>query len=662
MSKLAKAMQAAAGNAGGANEYIEDVFSTYLYTGTGGVTDGIEQTINNGIDLATEGGLVWIKTRSGIDSPHIWDTERGVLKKIDTNSTDAEISSARSLMAFNDNGFSIGRSSAVNESGVTHASWTFRKAPKFFDVVTYTGNGVAGREIAHDLGSTVGTLIIKKTSGNDQWRVWHRSRPNANIQLNQTDAENTSNTKYYFGDGTNVVTPTSTEFTVQALNENGFTYVAYLFAHDAGGFGDDGEQNVVSCGSYTGNSSSTGPVVNLGWEPQWVMVKNASSTGDWSIFDNMRGMPATANATQRLKPNTADAESAIGGFYPTATGFEIKDTTPSINASPDTFIYIAIRRGPMKTPESGTEVFATDTAGGTLPNPPLYNSGWPVDLGWYRGNMPSPASNDWYDRLRGQTQTLFTSSTSKEEPFGGGNYSFDSNTGWSTQSFVQADYRSWMFRRAPGFFDVVAYTGTGTSSIQSVNHNLGIVPEMIIIKSRSNGSTNWLSFISKAPIASNYYGVRLNTTGANAVSVGSNSFTDTTFSAFSNSFLALSSADNQTASGATYIAYLFATCPGVSKVGSYTGTGTTLAIDCGFSAGARFVLIKRTDSTGDWYVWDTARGIVAGNDPYLLLNSTAAEVTNTDYIDPSSAGFEISSTAPVAINASGGSYIFLAIA
>jgi hypothetical protein len=73
-------------------------------------------------------------------------------------------------------------------------------------------------------------------------------------------------------------------------------------------------------------------------------------------------------------------------------------------------------------------------------------------------------------------------------------------------------------------------------------------------------------------------------------------------------------------------------------------------------------MIKRTDSTGDWYVWDTARGIIAGNDPYLLMNSVAAEVTNTDFIDPASSGFEISSTAPAAINASGGSFIFLAIA
>jgi hypothetical protein len=124
----------------------------------------------------------------------------------------------------------------------------------------------------------------------------------------------------------------------------------------------------------------------------------------------------------------------------------------------------------------------------------------------------------------------------------------------------------------------------------------------------------------------------------------------------------LASAYDVNGSGQNFVAYLFATAAGVSKVGSYTGTGTTLQINCGFTGGARFVLIKRTDSTGDWYVWDSARGIIAGNDPYLLLNSTAVEVTNTDYVDTYSAGFEISSTAPAAINASAGSFIFLAIA
>jgi hypothetical protein len=125
-------------------------------------------------------------------------------------------------------------------------------------------------------------------------------------------------------------------------------------------------------------------------------------------------------------------------------------------------------------------------------------------------------------------------------------------------------------------------------------------------------------------------------------------------------FLATNVRVNQ--SSANFVAYLFSTLAGVSKVGTYTGTGTTQVINCGFTSGARFVMIKRTDNVGDWYVWDSARGIIAGNDPYLLLNSTAAEVTSTDYIDTAATGFEISSTAPGAVNFSGGSYIFLAIA
>ncbi len=114
-------------------------------------------------------------------------------------------------------------------------------------------------------------------------------------------------------------------------------------------------------------------------------------------------------------------------------------------------------------------------------------------------------------------------------------------------------------------------------------------------------------------------------------------------------------------SGDTFIAYLFATLPGVSKVGSYTGNGSSQTINCGFTGGARFVLIKRTDSTGDWYVWDTARGIVSGNDPHLSLNTTAAEVTSDDTIDPDSSGFIVNQVSATNVNVSSASYIFLAV-
>jgi hypothetical protein len=211
------------------------------------------------------------------------------------------------------------------------------------------------------------------------------------------------------------------------------------------------------------------------------------------------------------------------------------------------------------------------------------------------------------------------------------------------------------FSRAPSFFDEVCYTGTGSYPF-TINHNLGVVPDLMIFKTRSSGDS-WYVYAKPivSPVANWYQNFgALNTTSA--FQSDTSSFTSAPTST------TIPVAAYYSGSGTTYVAYLFATCAGVSKVGSYTGTGTTLQIDCGFTAGARFVLIKRTDSTGDWYVWDSARGIVAGNDPYLLLNSTAAEVTNTDYVDTYSAGFEISSTAPAAINASAGTFIFLAIA
>jgi hypothetical protein len=115
-------------------------------------------------------------------------------------------------------------------------------------------------------------------------------------------------------------------------------------------------------------------------------------------------------------------------------------------------------------------------------------------------------------------------------------------------------------------------------------------------------------------------------------------------------------------SGIIFVAYLFATCPGVSKVGSYTGTGALQTVNCGFTSGARFVLIRRLQSGNDWYVYDSARGISSGNDPYLFLNGTAAEDTGTNYVDTTSVGFQVTAAAPAALNASGGTYIFLAIA
>jgi hypothetical protein len=208
---------------------------------------------------------------------------------------------------------------------------------------------------------------------------------------------------------------------------------------------------------------------------------------------------------------------------------------------------------------------------------------------------------------------------------------------------------AWMWKRAPNFFDVVAYTGDGTS-IRDVNHNLGVIPELAILK-RRDGTGNWLV----TTLSDSNDSMRLSTNAAQTVdNAGIFLATYSTDSTFNIRDSALGNGTDE-----TYIAYLFASLPGISKVGSYTGNGSSQTINCGFTSGARFILIKRTDSTGDWYVWDSVRGIVAGNDPYLELNTTDAQVTSTDWVDPDNSGFIVNGTT---INASSASYIFYAIA
>ena len=631
-----KLLQAAAGNAG-ESLYVEDVFSTYLYTGTGS-----NQTITNGIDFSGDGGLVWLKNRVSSGTNNVLlDTERGGGKFLYSNTADSELDFTGVYgVTFNNNGFTLlDTYTGYNTTGETAVSWSFRKAKKFFDVVTYTGNGTAGRTVSHNLGSVPGCVIVKSLGANN-WQVYHNGLTSAaySIWLNSTSAEVSAPSVW------NSTAPTSTVFTVGSsglVNNSGTTYVAYLFASDAGGFGDDGDESIISCGSFTTDGSGNASV-SLGYEPQWIMAKASSGTvSDWFMYDNMRGLDVSNGAY--LRANGTAAETAVSPMRINSTGFSVANST--FDAS-STYIYIAIRR-PMKTPESGTEVFMPALASSSGDYTAV--AGFPVDMNIY--SQRSSANNHFtYDRLRGGSY-LATDDTSAES---GDFADWDSMTDFYVGgvSGDYSDYINWMFKRATGFFDVVAYTGDGVAS-QTLNHNLGVTPDFITVKKRSTSGSQWPVLVR--PIAESMY---LNTTNAGfGAYFYIDNPTSTTFDVQTDG-----SAPQSNQSGETYIAYLFATLAGVSKVGSYTGTGADLNVDCGFSAGARFILIKRTDDTGDWYVYDSVRGIVVGNDPYLLLNTTAAEVTGTDYIDPLSSGFTVTSSAPAALNASGGTYIFLAIA
>jgi len=650
MADLTAMMQAAAGAAGGENLYIEDVFSTYLYTGNGST-----QTITNGIDLDGEGGLVWIKNRDQTDSHILTDTERGATEILVSNTTAAEATDADTLTAFNSDGFAIGADVKVNTNTEDYVSWTFRKAPKFFDVVTYTGTG-ANRTVAHNLGSVPGCIIVKRTDTTGDWQVYHRANtanPETDyLVLNSTAATADSNTRWNDTAPTDAVFSLGTEATV---NASGGTYVAYLWAHDAGGFGDDGSENVISCGSFTYNSSS-GNTINLGYEPQWILVKNVTDVTQWYMQDTMRGMTAD-NTGNRLFPNLSSAEDTSGFVGVNASGFKLG---AGLFTNGNNIIYIAIRRGPMKVPTLGTSVFSTNVRTGTGSAASITGIGFPPDVIF---NKTTAAAEDWnlFDKLRGRAKFLYPSYPTGQSPASSATQdlvSFDQN-GFSVgdRAYSQINFASRagvneIMRRAPSFLDVVCYTGTGSNT--TFTHNLGAVPQLMIVKSRT-ASNNWDTYCSA--LANTQYLV-LNDTAAAATGATRWNSTTPTSSVFS-----VGTSTTTNASADTFVAYLFATCPEVSKVGSYSGnTSNIVTVACGFTSGARFVMIKRTDSTGDWYVWDSVRGITSGNDPYVLMNTAGVEVTGTNYVDTDTTGFKVTAAAPAALNATGGTYIFLAIA
>ncbi len=641
----------ASGAAGGADPlYVDDVFSTFIYDGNGSST----QAINNGIDLSGEGGMVWVKCRSIAADHRLIDTERGANNILTPNSTSANFNNSTIFSSFNNNGFSVATDVATNGSGRSYVSWSFRKAPGFFDVVTYTGNATAGHTISHSLGSTPGMIWIKCTShSGESWQVWHRSAT-GNLELNNTAALNTSSVRV------NSVTSTSFALTgaFNTSNGNGKSYVAYIFAHDDQSFGTDSDEAIIKCGSYTGNGSSNGPVIDLGFEPQFVLTRCLLRSGGhgsgWYLFDSMRGIPTgyRDNTLQAQESNGEDGFSGSPGETAnidlTPTGFQLATSSNGTNENSATYIYMAIRR-PHKPPTAATEVFALDTYGGILPNPPGFNAGFTVDAALTIET--SPGSNTTLNSRLTQGRRLSVNITNAEDD--NSVYTFDYQDGWNSSNAVTTDYISYMFRRAPGFFDVVTYTGTGSSG-QVVNHNLGVIPEMIILKDRT-GNSNWFTYHTGLSSGSH---IDLNQSYAESGDGGAAFALTSTAITFDRTYVS-----NINTSSRNYIAYLFATLDGISKVGSYSGGSGSVDVDCGFTAGARFVLIKRINSHfSDWYVWDTLRGIVSGNDPYKRINLTAAQVTNTDYIDPLNAGFTVTSSAPAAINASGGTYLFLAMA
>ena len=652
--------------ASGEITYVDDVFSTTLRDGT-----GASKTITNGIDLDKKGGMIWTKRRNTNDEHSLADSGRGKQGNdpyyLEFSSSNTYVSQSRSwgISSFNSNGYTLGGTdNQFNGTSNTYCDWVFRKCRGFFDIVTYTGTPGSPLTVNHNLGSVPGCIMIKNLSSATGWAVYHRGANSGNapynkkLVLNTTAAE--ANDNWW-----NNAAPTATSFQLSgdpSVNAGGHNYVAYLFAHNDGSFGEDSDEAVIKCDHYTG-TGSTGLFVDLGFEPQWLMIKRVDTTEDWHIFDNMRGVVNGAD-DYPLKANLHYNESTAGitdyiKFTP--RGFEVDSTASPVGGNNGKYIYIAIRRGGHKQPEAATEVFHLDRKHTKTANTPSFLSNFVVDFALRRNNITSTDPPYVYTRLTSH-ERLATSNTADALSVSGGTGHFQLTNGYGTFGSSDVNDYGYFWKRAAGFFDVVTYHGheykRPSENFSDVPHNLGVVPEMIWIKARNlNNSTNsrWIVY-HKDLTTSAFLFLHEDSTTTSTNYFGGESPTASVFTLFAGGFPTVDyGASNN------YLALLFASLDGISKVGSYTGNGANnRTIDCGFTNGARFVIIKRTDQQAKWFVFDSQRGIVSGNDPYFALDNSDAQVTSADYVEPANAGFAVNSHSD--FNANGGNYIFYAVA
>ncbi len=407
-------------------------------------------------------------------------------------------------------------------------------------------------------------------------------------------------------------------------------------------FGENEDQGLVKCGSYIGTGSS-GLEINLGWEPQWLIWKDASGDGEhWLLQDSIRGFD-----NKHLRINTNNAESDTTCLQVTGRGFEITGTDGARNQSGETYVYVAIRRpdGYVGKPaEVGTDVFDIDGSGNQAT--PGFTCGFPVDM---RIAKAFNANESWYLSTRIRGKRYLRPDSSNEE------YTSGTITNWTQWDLMEGEGNSWgsnyvgyLWKRHTGF-DVCRFEGTELDGRQ-IPHNLGRTPEMIWLKNLTSGYT-WNVYhkdLNGGSSPEDYY-LRLQDNDSEATTDAWNDTAPTATSFTISDHAAVNQDDSQ------FVAMLFASVDGISKVGYFDGSSSSQTITTGFQP--RFLIVKKISEGGDWYIVDTARGWGSGNDKQIKLNVNHSQYDG-DMGAPTSTGFTMTSNSNW--NGSGQKYIYYA--
>ena len=650
--------------------------------------DGVSSNViyrydGSGNDVSFQGStnfapdFIWTKMISSGNNHQLFDRVRGVTKELESNTTAVEVTNADSLTSFNSNGFTVGSSNNENQDGVDYIAWCWKGGGAAvsntdgsiassvsvnnttkFSIVTWTSDGSTGLEVGHGLGVTPKLLIYKRYSGStSNWTVY------TNVIDGSWD--------YLRLNGTQDKTDESNTIANSTLIRNVSTagsWIAYCF-DDVTGF--------QKIGTYTGNNSSNGPIVETGFEVGWLMLKRVDDTSSWVIVDNKRDR--TNPRTTRIFAETSDANSPGGGVDFLTNGFRI--SANSMNNDGGTYLYWAIATDPSTaatpTVTKSFDVVTYEGNGGTQDIESDINP----DLVWVK-RTSSTEDHVLFDTVRGVQEQIRTNSdgaqstkTNALSSFNEKGFTTGANNALNTNG---QDYVAFLWSAGSHEGNLPsANTDGNVKSTTSVNaaagfsvsrvlcpsseqdfnwgHGLGAKPDMVLMK-KLNSSGHWFFWHKNLTAEQNYLYLNSNLHEGgltqDARIWGNQTFTSTTVSTRSNYTF---SNDDEV------ICYCWKEISGSSKIGTYVSSGATGSsnqITVGFKP--RFLLVKSISNSEDWYIfYSLGIDINGNNDALIFANKDDQQNTSYDRITFSSTGFYWNTA--YGGNSSGYTYIYYAV-
>ena len=314
--------------------------STSVSTWTGNSTNFRLITTGIAADLVA---IKYISPTSSV-SWCVTDSVRGAGSPVRFDRQLAESSSANTQRTFESNGFKTGTSSLTNQSPYNYVGYSFIaggtassnttgtitssvSAGDYLSICTYTGNGTSGATYGHGLSGTPDIVFTKRRSGSGNWVVTGPALgTNYYAYLDLTNQAFSGTT--HPSPGSSTITLNTSDY---RTNASGSTYVSYCFKSVSG---------KVKIAQYTGNGSSSGPTVSLGFEPSILIIKRLNFIGSWLIWDNVRD---TSNPnTNIIEVDNDNGENTSGPEVDfNSSSFQIKTSNASVNANGGDYVYLA---------------------------------------------------------------------------------------------------------------------------------------------------------------------------------------------------------------------------------------------------------------------------------------------------------------------------------